>query len=189
LSVNPAGPDHASAIQDTVLVQGPQFEDWGSVDMSESIPSTELSPRKARLVYQCGLWTQLTNYLVICLLVPYTKRQIQEAVESVTGWPMSYWRLMKTAERGITLAKIFNLREGFTDLDDVLPKRIGMPQRKGGLQGVSQEALSEARKLYYQMLGWDERGIPMRARLVELDIEWAASYLDAIKRSMGQSLI
>lgn len=182
LSVNPAGPDHASAIQDTVLVKGPQFEDWGTIDMNESIPSTELSPRKARLVYQCGLWTQLTNYLVICLLVPYTKRQIQEAVESVTGWPMSYWRLMKTAERGITLAKIFNLREGLTDDDDVLPKRIGMPQRKGGLQGVSQEELSEARKLYYQMLGWDDRGIPTRARLVELDIEWAAQYLDVIKR-------
>lgn len=176
-SVNPAGPDHASAIHDTVLVKGPQFEDWGTIDVNESIPSTEMSPRKARLLYQYGLWLHLANYLVLCILVPYTKRQIQEAVEAVTGWPMSYWRLMKTAERGITIGKIFNIREGFTDADDVLPKRILMSQRKGNLSGVDPEKLTEAKKMYYQMLGWDENGIPTRARLVELDIEWAREYL------------
>jgi len=174
--VNPSGPDHASAIHDTLLVKGPQFDEWGAIDINESIPSTELSPRKARLVYQYGMWTNLTNYLVICVLVPYTKRQIQEAVEAVTGWPMSYWRLMKTAERGVTLAKIFNLREGFTEVDDVLPKRIYSAQRKGNLAGVDPDKLSEVKKLYYQMLGWNEQGIPTKARLVELDIEWASEY-------------
>jgi aldehyde:ferredoxin oxidoreductase len=177
--VNPAGADHASSIQDTALVKGPLFDDWASIDINESIPSTELSPRKARLVYQFGLWMHLTNYLGICILVPYSRKQTRDAVEAITGWPMSYWRLIKTVERGMTLAKIFNLREGFTEADDVLPKRMGDPQTKGNLKGViiDQDQLSEAKRLYYQMLGWDEQGVPTQARLVELGIEWAKQYL------------
>jgi aldehyde:ferredoxin oxidoreductase len=92
---------------------------------------------------------------------------------------MSYWRLMKTVERGLTLAKVFNLREGFTRADDVLPKRMAVSQTKGNLQGVivDPQKLAEAQGLYYQMLGWDPEGVPTRARLVELGIEWAAPHL------------
>jgi aldehyde:ferredoxin oxidoreductase len=106
------------------------------------------------------------------VFVPFTKRELCEIVEAVTGWPMSYWRLMKTAERGLTLAKIFNLREGFTAKDDTLPKRMGTSQTKGNLKGVIVDLgkLSEVKKVYYQMLGWDERGVPTKARLSELDI-------------------
>jgi len=179
-SVHPAGADHCSGIHDTLLEKGPQFEEWSSIDVNEPIPSVELSPRKARLVYQFGLWRHLPNYLGLCVLVPYTAKQTLEAVEAVTGWPMSYWRLMKTVERGITLAKIFNIREGFTPADDSLPRRLHTSQRGGNLQGVIVDPgqLSEAQKLYFQMLGWDEQGIPTRARLVELDIPWALAYLN-----------
>jgi aldehyde:ferredoxin oxidoreductase len=178
-SVSPSGPDHASGIHDTVLEKGPQFAEWAAIDVNESIPSTELSPRKARLLYQFGLWTHLPNTLGLCMLVPYTKKQIVGAMEAITGWPMSYWRLMKAAERGITLAKIFNLREGFTAADDVLPMRMAASQRGGNLEGVvvEPERLEEAQKLYYHMLGWSKEGIPTVARLVELGIEWAAVHL------------
>jgi aldehyde:ferredoxin oxidoreductase len=179
-SVHPSGADHVSGVHDTLLEKGPQFEEWSAIDVNESIPSIELSPRKARLVYQFGLWRHLPNYLGLCVLVPYSSKQILDAVEAVTGWPMSYWRLMKTVERGITLAKIFNVREGFTLADDLLPRRFSASQRGGNLKGVTvdPDQLSEAQKLYFQMLGWDEQGIPTRARLVELDIAWALAYLN-----------
>jgi aldehyde:ferredoxin oxidoreductase len=179
-SVHPSGADHVSGVHDTLLEKGSQFEEWSAIDVNESIPSTELSPRKARLVYQFGLWRHLPNYLGLCVLVPYSSKQILDAVEAVTGWPMSYWRLMKTVERGITLAKIFNVREGFTLTDDLLPPRFRASQRGGNLKGVTvdPDQLSEAQKLYFQMLGWDEQGIPTRARLVELDIAWALAYLN-----------
>ena len=35
------------------------------------------------------------------------------------------------------------------------------------------QKLAEAQELYYQMLGWDQEGVPTRGRLVELGIEWA----------------
>lgn len=79
----------------------------------------------------------------------------------------------------MTLARIYNIREGFSNADDNLPKRMSVPQRNGNLQGIAvdPETLSEMQRLYYQMLGWDERGIPTMARLVELDI---APYIDLL---------
>ena len=178
-SVHPVGADHCTGVHDPVLEKGPGFDDWGTIDVPESIPSTELSPRKTRMVYQAGLWSHLPNYLGFCLFVPYKKKQLQEATEAITGWPMSYWRLMKTVERGLTLAKIFNLREGFTKEEDRLPKRMALSQTKGNLKGVvvDPQKLAEAQELYFQMLGWDPEGVPTRGRLVELGIEWANRYL------------
>jgi aldehyde:ferredoxin oxidoreductase len=174
-STHPTGADHCTGIQDTLFIKGPQ-EKWARIDVCEPVPSTELSPRKTRLLYQNSLWNHLNNHLGFCQFVPFSSDQLREAVEAVTGWPMSYWRLMKTAERGVTLAKIFNLRQGLSHADDSLPKRMATPQKGGNLQGVTVDPgkLAEMQKLYYQMLGWDERGVPTRARLVELDIEWAA---------------
>ena len=96
------------------------------------------------------------------------------------GWEISFGEMMKTAERGMTLMRIFNLREGFTVADDRLPHRFATPQPTGGLAGVvvDPEELTQAQQLYYAMLGWDEEGVPIYARLAELGIEWAEEYLE-----------
>jgi aldehyde:ferredoxin oxidoreductase len=82
-------------------------------------------------------------------------------------------------ERGVTLSRIFNLREGFTAKDDTLPRRFFTSPTDGPLKNVAidPEKLEQAQKVYYQMLGWSESGIPTYGRLVELDIEWASEYL------------
>ena len=173
-SIHATGPDHCSGVQDTQFITGPPVEDWDSIDVCEPIPSTELSPRKVRMLYHNGLWKHLNNHLVFCYFVPFTHREICQAVEAATGWPMSFWRLMKTAERGITLMRLFNSREGFTRKDDNLPKRMAEPQETGNLKNVAvnPNKLSAMQRLYYQMLGWDEEGIPTEARMRELDIPW-----------------
>ena len=93
---------------------------------------------------------------------------------------MSHWRLMKTVERGATLARIFNLREGFSRADDILPQRFFSPPSDGPLtdSGIDGKAFNAAREIYYQMMGWDPEGVPTYARLVELGIEWAEQYID-----------
>ena len=53
---------------------------------------------------------------------------------------------------------------------------MGVPRKGGRLKtAVDPGVLLEAQRLYYQMLGWNEHGVPTKARLVELDIDWAAS--------------
>lgn len=62
---------------------------------------------------------------------------------------------MKTVERSITLARIFNLREGFSRRDDGLPKRFSSSPADSSLKGVGvdPEKLAAAQEIYYQMLG------------------------------------
>ncbi|HDQ05978.1 MAG TPA: hypothetical protein ENN36_04560, partial [Candidatus Bathyarchaeota archaeon] len=41
------------------------------------------------------------------------------------------------------------------------------------------EELQRAKLLYYDMMGWTEKGIPKKSTLEELDIEWAADKISA----------
>ena len=182
-SVHATGADHCTGVHDTGYAEvGAGLAGLAPLGISEPIPSTELSPRKVRLAYYLGLWRHLVNHLGLCLFVPYSLAQKRDVVAAITGWQTSFWELMKVAERGLALMRIFNLREGFTAADDRLPERFATPQPTGGLAGVivDPEELSRAQKLYYGMLGWDEGGVPTEARLVELDIEWAGEYLDRL---------
>ena len=176
-SVHITGADHCTGIHDTGLNK--DSVDWGTIDITETVPPTQMSPEKARMLYQIGLWRQVINTLGICNIVPWRYKQIRDMTEYITGWSMSYWKLMKATERGITLARIFNLREGWTVKDDILPRRFSTSPPDGPLKGViiDPEKIAEARKIYFQMMGWDEDGIPSYARLVELKIEWAEEYL------------
>jgi aldehyde:ferredoxin oxidoreductase len=96
---------------------------------------------------------------------------------------MSLEELMAVAERGITLIRLFNLREGFSAADDRLPERFASPPLKGNLKEkqevIDPIELREAQKVYYQMLGWDEEGRPKPERLAQLGLEWASKYLDS----------
>jgi len=176
-SVHATGADHATGIHDNLISKN--STNWESIDLAETIPNTELSPRKARMLYHEGIWRQMGNYLGLCLFIPWTYKQIRDAMEYITGWPMSYWKLMKAVERGITLSRIYNIREGFSINDDRLPGRFASSPSDGPLKGVTvdPEKLADAQKAYYQMLGWDESGIPTLGRLVELNIEWSHEHL------------
>lgn len=176
-SVHAAGPDHVSGIHDDKVNKS--LASWDEIDVAEEISTFEMSPRKARMLYQVGLWRQVGNYLGMCAFIPYTKKQLVDLIENITGMKMSHWRLMKTVERGITLSRIFNLREGFTVDDDILPKRFHSTAVDGPLKDIHVDAKAheDARSAYFQMLGWDENGIPTRGRLAELNILWAEKYL------------
>ncbi|MBI4774995.1 MAG: aldehyde ferredoxin oxidoreductase family protein [Deltaproteobacteria bacterium] len=182
-AVNPAGPDHCSGIHDDLVAKN--LTGWDELDVAHPLPPTETSPAKARMLYQVGLWRHLGNILGLCLFVPWSRKQIVEAVQAVTGWPMSYWRLMKTVERGITLGRLFHLREGFTSEQDRLPSRFHTAPTEGPLAGVAidRAAFHRSREAYYQMLGWDTDGVPTLGRLIELDLAEYADVLPGLDRS------
>jgi len=80
----------------------------------------------------------------------------------------------------MTLARVFNMREGLTIDDDHLPERSYGPTRGGALAdgGIDREELREAMHTYYAMMGWDrETGAPTPEKLAELGVSWAAKYL------------
>jgi aldehyde:ferredoxin oxidoreductase len=71
------------------------------------------------------------------------------------------------------LARLFNLREGFSADDDRLPRRVMRAFKSGPLQGVeiSEESFNWARRRYYELLGWDgESGVPASSCLASLQL-------------------
>ena len=130
-------------------------------------------------LYQKGFSAQLANYLGLCKFIPWSEAQVREAIEYITGWPLTAQDLMQVVERGIALARIFNIREGFSEKDDALPKRFEVTPGDGPLKGLDPERFAEARKTYYRMMGWDQSGVPTLSKLAELQIEWAAKYLSS----------
>ncbi len=72
------------------------------------------------------------------------------------------------------MARVFNCREGFTAADDHLPDRLFEPMRAGTLKGhaIDREQFEQAVQTYYGMMGWNEQGIPTKAKLEELDVSW-----------------
>jgi aldehyde:ferredoxin oxidoreductase len=104
-----------------------------------------------------------------------------EMVNAITGWDTTAWELMKVGERGTTMARAFNVREGFTKADDWVPERLFQPLGNGPKKGIklSKEVFKQAVDDYYQMMGWSEEGVPNKAKLEELDIGWVADKLKA----------
>ena len=178
--VHATGADHCTGIHDDVDIKN--LARWELIDVADPVPASDLSPRKARMLYQLGMWRHVGNYLGLCQFVPWSYTQIRDMLTAITGWPMSLLRLVKAAERGITLARIFNLREGFSAKDDQLPGRFEAAPPDGPLQGesVNPTHFASSRKAYYQMLGWNAAGVPRYGKLVELEIEWAHEYFDEV---------
>ena len=183
--VSPTGADHVQMEHD------PCFEEKGffidqlkPIGILEPVPSLDLGERKVRLFTYLQHWWSLGNCLDLCLLTTaparvWTIPQVVEMVNAVTGWDTTTWELMKVGERATTMARAFNVREGFTKDDDQLPERLFQPLESGSLKGtkLSKEDYKQAVAAYYQMMGWDETGAPTKAKLEELDVGWVAEKL------------
>jgi aldehyde:ferredoxin oxidoreductase len=176
-AVSPTGADHMHNIWEGGMANSPLSEGWQSLGIYESVPRTELNAHKIRAYTFVTNWSWVSNHISCCAFVPWSRDQIVQLVRAVTGWQTNVWELLKVAERGVTMARVFNLREGMTRADDVLPRRMTTPHVSGSLneEPVDPEVLDEAVGTFYGMMGWHPKtGEPTKARLQELDIAWVS---------------
>jgi aldehyde:ferredoxin oxidoreductase len=111
-----------------------------------------------------------------------TLTDLVEVVQAITGWETSLWELLKVGERAVTMARVFNLREGFGRKDDTLPDRLFAPLESGALKGVGidRQEFEDLLTLYYEAMGWDPRdGVPTRGKLAELNLFWLDDFVKA----------
>jgi aldehyde:ferredoxin oxidoreductase len=177
-AVSPTGADHCHNLHDTVM-RGDTLAKLRPFGITEELPIESLGGEKVRMYkYQMEMRV-LANCLSICQFPPWSFTDYLELVRAVTGWDVTMFELVKVSQRTLNLARIFNLREGFTSSDDWLPPRMFHPQTSGALSetAVIPEELRNAIDLYYQMMGWDGDGIPRTGTLYELGIGWAKDYL------------
>jgi len=177
-ALSPTGADHQHNVHDTGL-RGRAMERLRAFGVLEPVALESLGGEKVRIYKYVSEMRILTNCLAICNFVPWDYNQYVELLNAVTGWDTTLYELAKVAQRTLALAKIINLRSGFTAADDWLPPRMFTPQTSGALSetAVIPEELRHAIDLYYEMMGWDPGGVPRRGTLYELGIGWAEQYL------------
>jgi aldehyde:ferredoxin oxidoreductase len=177
-TTSPTGADHCHNIHDTAYeAETGAIKGMAPLGDFKPLPADYLGPEKVRLTKYHIDWQVLYNCAGLCMFMPYSKEQMQDIVQGVTGWPVSIFELMQVGERALAMARVFNHREGFTAADDKPLWRISTKFESGPAKGVEvpMETITRAVELYYEMNSYDkETGAPTDGKLVELGVGWLA---------------
>jgi len=178
-AVSPTGADHQEAPHDPLFETKEGMAFANPLGIVEPLSSLDLSSKKVRMFVYLQQLYNIFNSIGICNFTahpwgPFSINGLVDYINSVTGWETSLWELMKVGERHSAMARVFNTRESLTSEDDMLPERLFEPLQGGPHAGnkIDMEEFTQALKTYYEMMGWDEQGVPTRAKLQELELEW-----------------
>ena len=155
--------------------------DWGLMKYGVPDPNTidrweEKGKGKIVKILQDALI--LPDILNTCKFFMYCGIYIDhlaELLSAVTGWNIDGQELLKVGERVINLQRLFNMREGFSRNDDLLPERMKQKPAFGFYKNEGRCAIKDFEGMldeYYKARGWDtETGIPTKEKLLELELE------------------
>jgi aldehyde:ferredoxin oxidoreductase len=136
-------------------------------------------------------WAMI-NSLVMCTFVagypwgPETPPIFTNMLNPLCGWNMKDEEFWDTAKRIVTLERCFNVREGISRKDDVLPKRLmteKLPDgpKKGAV--VTAEEMKKMQDDHYKFYGWDDNGIPTAETLKKLNLEFAEAQIKPFRKA------
>ncbi|MGC9522679.1 MAG: aldehyde ferredoxin oxidoreductase family protein [Anaerolineae bacterium] len=183
-AVNPGGADHTVCEHDTSYMRF--AEGIAQLGLHDPQPSTVLNPEMVRYAVYSQHLISAVDAVCVCKFVfgpawqLYDLDQWLTALRAITGWNVSLWELMKVGERRLNLLRAFNAREGVGAEADTLPHKLTVPLEGGASDGlaVTEAEFDRAKALYYQMVGWDERGMPTSGKLQELGLGWVVETLE-----------
>jgi aldehyde:ferredoxin oxidoreductase len=171
--VNPHGADHCCNLHDSMYSVEGQIRELRPLGILEPVPTDDIGPRKVALFRFIQLKRIMFDSAVLCLFLPYSWEQASRAVAAATGWDTGVTEQLRVAERILTIARLFNIREGFTADDDRLPPRFFQPKTDGVLANkpLDPAKMEKAKSYYYTLMGWDARtGVPLPEKVEELGI-------------------
>ena len=91
-------------------------------------------------------------------------------IKNATGFNYTEEELFKVGERIWNIERKFNLEAGFDKVEDTLPERLLKDKIEAGPGKGNATRLETMLPEYYQLRGWDEKGVPTEAKLKELEI-------------------
>ena len=146
----------------------------------ERMPATAQTPAKVRMFASLAEFWSALDALLVCPFASAPVRilsldDVAELVAAVTGWQTSSHEVMGWGARRLQLMRIYNLREGLTADDDRLPARFfEEPIDAGPNAGrrLDEAAFAAMIALYYELMGWDEAGVPTRGTRHAHQLEW-----------------
>ena len=112
------------------------------------------------------------NTVGMCFFLRYDDPKLTDILNAVTGWGLDAAGLAEIGERSLTLARLFNNREGFGAADDTLPEQVLKPHVAGVLSRVrlDPDDIAEQVRAYYRSRGWADDGVPTPETLEKLGI-------------------
>jgi aldehyde:ferredoxin oxidoreductase len=135
------------------------------IDFSARADRLRGSPASARLAVETEDRAALIDSLILCKFLRgiFTDLFAESAalLELVTGWDVTGDELRQVAQRIVTAKKLYNVREGWTAAEDVLPQRFlseGLPDGASAGALLPRERLQEMVRAYYAARGWDAEG-------------------------------
>jgi len=121
--------------------------------------------QKAQWVVDLENRYAIFDSLIICRFIrdalPWEK--LPRILKALTGVNFTEEELKALGNNIVTLARLFNVREGITSKDDNLPRRFfEKPLPAGGSKGITanKEKFAKTVKEYYELRGWDSKGVP-----------------------------
>jgi aldehyde:ferredoxin oxidoreductase len=97
-------------------------------------------------------------------ILPYPR-----VISAVIGRRFYLGDFLKVGERAFNMERLFNVREGISRKDDVLPERFLKECSTDDPRSIV--PLDKMLPRYYEVRGWDEDGIPKKETLELLGIE------------------
>ncbi len=185
-AVSETGADHLTSVHDTMLANPESVSFKSVVSLGiQSAPARTLGPVKVKNYAILENWSSFGRSIGLCFFGPAPRSFIQldevlTVTRAATGWDVTMGDLLRIGERATNLARAFNVLNGFTRRDDMLPERLFQPLEAGALTGMSmpREEFEQSMTDLYREKGWNPKtAAPTRARLRELEIEWVADLL------------
>jgi aldehyde:ferredoxin oxidoreductase len=176
-AVAPVGADHMMNMHDTAYTRkGRSLERVNSV-LDEPIgplPRQALDEAKMQAFYHELSFSHFEDCALICQFYCYDYDHLAEALSAVSGFEYGLGEILEVGARAQTLARLFNMREGWTAADDVLPQRVMDAFDRGPIegQGIAAADFAWFKRRYYERMGWDpETGEPTDACLRRLQLD------------------
>lgn len=179
-AISPTGADHLEIAHDGGFADYTlALERVSALGIQEPVDMTALTNEKLRMFHTLQKICSFNNSAGMCNLVTapafaFPFERLVDIVKATTGWNVSLFEFMKLGERANVMSRCFNVREGFTAADDRLPDRCHEPLQNGVRKGEYLDR-AEFRKFtddYYSISGWNSDGVPLPAKLIELELDW-----------------
>ncbi|MGE5223417.1 MAG: aldehyde ferredoxin oxidoreductase family protein [Omnitrophica WOR_2 bacterium] len=115
----------------------------------------------------------IVDSLVVCKFtnMAVAEEYFARLLTAVSGIKFTADDLMRIGERVWNMERLYNLREGFTRLDDTLPVRLLKEPVPSGPSAGYTVHLEPMLEEYYQFRGWSKEGVPTPAKLKELGLD------------------
>jgi aldehyde:ferredoxin oxidoreductase len=176
-AVAPVGADHMMNIHDTSYARdGDSLQRVNAVleQPVDPVPKEVLNEDKVQIFFHELNWAHFQDCALICQFYCYDYSHLAEALSGVSGIEYGIDDVLAVGARAQTLARLFNLREGFTAADDRLPRRVMQAFDSGPIAGIgiADKDFHWFRRRFYELMKWDaDTGAPTGECVRELGLE------------------